>query len=1006
MSSPKTKKKIKKKLNKKKVIAVMITTIAVLMLTTLLAGVGIIASMLQDKPELDLNKLENQESSIIYDINGDVIAELGVTIRENVSYDRMPASLIDAFIAVEDSRFYEHNGFDLPRFARAILGNLKTLSFNQGGSTFTMQLIKNSFFVDDETGKGAARSGLDGVKRKVQEIALAMELENTISKDIIFELYINKINFGGNRNIRGVQKASEYFFGKDVSELNLSESALLAGVINAPTSYNPYNHIEAATSRRNAVLELMKRHGYISDNEFELAKSIKVEDLLVDPYASSKSGSGTKYQAYIDEVISEAYDLTGQDPYNTTMHIYTYMDPNIQTVIDNIQNENTDGYITFPDENLELASLCVNNKNGGIYGILGGRNYSGGGALLLNHATSQFKQPGSAIKPILDYALAFENLGWATSHVVIDKPITYPGTNAIIANATGKYYGQISLTDAVGNSLNTPAIQTLQEVINKTSNAYVVDYLQSLDFDVKLENFNVQYGIGGSDLAVSCKQMAGAQAALMNYGNYIKPHTIKKIEFNSEKQPLEPIYTPKSVLSEQAAFLTTELLYTNVTNGYSGFLSSLQDEYAVYAKTGTTDWGTAGQQYGIPTGSIKDAWLIGSSSDFTVATWMGYEKASSDKRSYITWDDYVKNIHGRTTNLILDETTKSYGLPSKLSKPDGITSIQHILAVYPYTSPIPGMDSAYITNGLISSKDAKLASPENIKIEKLSGANIGIDTDGDGTISIEWAPYPDESKLTVKDNVMDISLYGNNGEVLYSVTGTRLFDYSWVYGAVKYKAEIYVEGELIDTVVNDDEKYTKKYELNPNEEVLVLAYYGFENGDIKSNEIKKEATIIDPLITITFPDATVATRKDIDNWFKEYAKYDFKYEITEMVANNNNPDGTIRVLKLDSDSDYYTLGEKTQFKKSVLMENTFKILIYKDNKFTITANSKTFKAGQEVQLKVNPEQSGITWKVKGKATINVDGLLTIDKDAKKDDEISVAATSNSYSAELKIKITK
>ena len=733
MSNPKTRKK-KSKLNKKKLIATIITVFSVLALISLLAGVAVIASMLQDKPELDLNKLESQESSIIYDINDNVIAELGLTIRENISYDQLPTSLIDAFVAVEDSRFYEHNGFDLPRFAKAILGNLKTLSFNQGGSTFTMQLVKNSFFVDDDAGKQAARSGLDGVKRKIQEIALAMELENKISKDAIFELYINKINFGGNRNVRGVQKASQHFFGKDVSQLTLSESALLAGVINAPSAYNPYNHIEASTARRDAVIDLMERHGYVTKTEAELAKAVKVEDLLVDPYSGSKQGNGNDYQAYVDEVISEIYEVTGQDPFNTTMHIYTYMDPQVQNLIDDIQEEKTDGYIAFPDDYLEIASLAVNNKNGGIYGILGGRNYAGGGALLLNHATQQFKQPGSSIKPILDYALAFENLGWATSHVVVDKPITYPGTNAIIANANGKYVGQITLTDAVGNSLNTPAIQTLQEVINKTSNAYVVDYLQALDYDVKLENFNVQYGIGGSDLAVSCKQMAGGQAALMNYGNYIRPHTIRKVEFASEKAPIEPAYTPKSVLSEQAAFLTTELLYTNVMNGYSGFLSGLQDDYAVYAKTGTTDWGTAGQQYGIPTGSIKDAWLVASSSDFTVATWMGYEKASLDKPSYITWDDYVKNIHGRTTNIILDKLTEVYGKPAKLSKPDGITSISHILAVFPYTSPIKDMDPKYITTGLIASKDAKLLSPEDINIEKLSGANIGIDTDKKGTM--------------------------------------------------------------------------------------------------------------------------------------------------------------------------------------------------------------------------------------------------------------------------------
>ena len=212
----KKKVKAKKKVDKTNVAAIIVSVIALLGLTAVLAGCVLIVTMLKDKPQLSLDDFNNAESSIILDRNGEQISELGTVLRQNVEYEDLPTSLIDAFVAVEDSRFFSHNGFDIPRFVQAIFSNLKTMSFSQGGSTFTMQLIKNTYFVDDEAGQGAAKS----IERKVQEIALALELETKSAKKDIFINYLNKINFGGtSQNIRGVQKASQYYYGKDVSEL-------------------------------------------------------------------------------------------------------------------------------------------------------------------------------------------------------------------------------------------------------------------------------------------------------------------------------------------------------------------------------------------------------------------------------------------------------------------------------------------------------------------------------------------------------------------------------------------------------------------------------------------------------------------------------------------------------------------------------------------------------------------------------------------------------------------
>ena len=461
-------KKVKKK---RSVLAIVLTIIASLMIACFIAGLIVLAILLKDKPELNPDDLISPESSTIYDRDGEIIAEVGQIIRKNVEYEDLPESLIDAFVAVEDSRFFEHRGFDVPRFVKALLENIKTKSFGQGGSTFTMQLVKNTYFVDDEAGVGAAKS----IKRKVQEIVLALELENKykVSKEDIFVAYLNKLYFGGTyQNIRGVQKAAEYYFDKQVNELTLPESAMLAGVINAPTIFNPYNYLSLAQQRRDEVLDLMLYHGYITEDEYNLAIKTKVEDLLSDDSFSKKGvGEGEPYQAFIDEVVDEVYELTGYDPYTTSMDIYTTMDRNIQEKIDEIQagivdekyyyKDSEGNPYFYPDDKFEVASICLDNETGEIYGILGGRNYANGGALLLNHATQQFKQPGSSIKPILDYSQAFEILGWSTSHYITDKPVTYPGTGILIGNSNGTYQGDIPLKHAVYESLNTTAILTL-----------------------------------------------------------------------------------------------------------------------------------------------------------------------------------------------------------------------------------------------------------------------------------------------------------------------------------------------------------------------------------------------------------------------------------------------------------------------------------------------------------------------------------------------------------------
>ena len=873
--------KPKRKVNATRVWALIVSGMLILAFIGLLSGVFVIYKLLQDKPVLNAADFEQVESSVVYDSRGEAIANLGSVIRQNIEYEEIPNCVVDAFVAIEDSRYFEHNGFDIPRFTKAILENLRTLSFGQGGSTFTMQLVKNTYFVNDETGENASRSGASGIKRKVQEIALAFELENAKSKQDIFESYVNKLNFGGSNNIRGIQKAAQYYFGKDLSECTMIEGALLAGVINAPNYYNPFYNLEAAQERVTEVLYQMRNHGYITQSEYELAKSVRIEDVLKDPYAKSNDGNGIPYQAYVDQVVNEVRDLTGLDPYTTTMHIYTYMNKDIQEEMDRIQaGDFEEGYLEYPDDYFEVASVCVNNTTGEVVGILGGRNYANGGQLLLNHATDQYKQPGSSIKPILDYALAFENLGWATDHVLTDKPMWLDASTGIpVVNDSGTYTGDVTLKEALGNSINTCAIQTLQAVLDAKKYEYVVNYAQSLGYDWTLEDFNIQYAMGGSTCEVTPYLHAGAYTAIMNYGTYTPPHTISRIEFTNGKSPITPKYESSQVISEAAAFLTTELMKSNVAS-FGGTYSYVRSyDYTVYGKTGTTDYGNSAVELGVPSGSIKDGWLVAATSEYTTATWVGYERVVANQPSYITKDFYYNDRpQGKIAHLILDAAYKYGNTPGKLEKPSGVTSITHVIGTWPYAAFTEGMDETLKTTGMIKSDAVKLVSLSDPKVADLSSFDASLDSSS-GTITMKWASYPNENDTQEDTGVKDISLRNSSGDVIIAATGKSLFSYSKLYGPIKYMADINVSGSHSDSkhVQSDDNSDSTYIYVSPGDTVTVSGYYAYENGKNKSNTIDKT---FNAKMEIWFPSAG-SSLETLQNFVNRYDFVTLKQEETE-----------------------------------------------------------------------------------------------------------------------------
>ena len=760
---------------KEKILAIITSTICILGIIVFIACLIFANNLLKDKPEFDEDKLRSEDSSIIYDANGNEIVELGLYLRENIDYDEMPNCLIDAFLSIEDSRYFEHFGFDIPRFTKAIIENLKTGSFGQGGSTITMQLVKNSYFQVDAASNStmAAASGMDGVKRKMQEIILAIEANNTLDKKEIIALYINKINFGN--NIRGIQKAAQYYFGKDAADLNLVESAFLAGIINAPNNYNPYNelyknddsyiylnsnitYLENAQTRTAEVLDLMVYHGYITKEEAKLAKTIKIENLLSG--VAKKFNSYSKYyQDYIDAVIEEASEITGKDPYTTSMQIYTSMDSYMQEVIYNIENEKTD--LKYTNDLEQSALVVLNNQTGELVALGGGRNQQEQ-ARQFNRATDSYLQPGSSIKPVIEYALAFDRLGWSTAHTITDQPYYLYGGNILVANAGNQgYTGDMLITEAIARSLNTPAVQTLEAVIEEIGEDGIKEYLKSIGITKNLDTFDLQWAIGGNTCVVTPTQLAAAHAIFMNDGYYVSPHTIKSITLGDGSEYISDT-KGKQVISSAAAYMIATCEEYNVSGPFYNNMQILKRSYPVYAKTGTTDWSTSGRQYGIPTGAPKDMWLMCQTSNYTVTIWLGFDKA--EVGAYFTSSEDMANLKGKIGKYILDELEEHFDYDtSGVKMPSDCTEVTIVKGAYPYCEP----DGSHETvTGLISA-DALKENPLSDVSSVL--ANLTAKESANNTLSISGS----RNENTISINIYSGGYYCSNGT--QDLTATNIY---------------------------------------------------------------------------------------------------------------------------------------------------------------------------------------------------------------------------------------
>ena len=617
----------------------------------MLLGAGFFMYIYLDAPEFNTHLLYKQESSNIYDSKGNLIATIGTEKRQIVEYKELPQVLIDAIIATEDSRFFQHNGIDLPRFIKASYGYFK--GTNAGGaSTLTMQVSKNTF-------TSTEADGIAGIVRKFTDIYMSIfKIEKDYSKEEIIEFYVNSPYLGSGSY--GVQMAAKTYFGKNVSNLNLVEAAMLAGMFQAPGEYDPYIHPEKTNARKNEVINLMLRHGYITEEEAHQAKLKDISKII-----RKQTKTVNKYQGFIDTVVQEVIDRTGNNPYEVSMDIYSTMDKKKQDVINNFYKKHK-----FKDKKVQVGIGMIDNKTGAIVAVGAGRNKKS--EMSLNYATQISRHPGSTAKPLFDYGPGIEYKNWSTYTPFIDKAVRYTG-GGVMHNVDNRYQGFLTLEQCLVRSRNTCALQAFQAISNSKINKFVTSLGITPEYLGNTKYINEAHSIGGFT-GVSPVQLAGAYQAFGNGGYYTEPHTIKKIIYkNSDEEITQEFnFEKKRVMKDTTAYMISYML-KKVTS-YSVKVKGTD----LSTKTGTSSYDSKTlRRLGLNTNVIQDAWTVTFSPDYAVAIWYGYDKLT--KKTYNTsshaWSERVK-IQREIVNKVMKKN-------SRFKRPSGIVAARVAVGTNP-----------------------------------------------------------------------------------------------------------------------------------------------------------------------------------------------------------------------------------------------------------------------------------------------------------------------------------
>ena len=587
-----------------------------------------------DWQKLDISKLSAlAQTSSMYDMNGELMSELrGSENRIIVSLDEIPLHTRQAFIAAEDLRFYDHRGIDVYRILGALRSNLKSGSLAEGASTITQQLAKLTHLSAEKT-----------IRRKLEEINLAFQIEKVYNKDEILAMYLNTVYFG--RGAYGIQAAAQAYFGVDAEDLTLNQSASLAAIIKAPSIYAPHISPSNNRSRRQYILSVMAENGFISQEEKQAALDESI-------WVLAQEAEKQLYSWYIDEALRESAELLGlsaDEVIQGGFKIYTAYDAQLQTIADEVYADSSFFPAAASDGTpIQSAMAVVDTNNGAVLAMIGGRDYTVRRGL--NRATQMRRQPGSALKPLAVYGPALE-LGYTTASVLLDEKTSFGGYTP--RNAGDRYYGLVTMRTAIRNSLNTTAVRLLEEIGLDAS----IQYLNKMGIPTRNSDRNLSLALGSMTYGVTPVELAAAYVPYANGGIYHQPYCVERIKTVDGSNVYERKDSGKQVLSAQNAFLMTSLLQSVVSSGTGTRMLAANTPIA--GKTGTVSM----------TGGNRDIWMTAYTPEISVAVWMGYDQ--TDAKHKIS-----NGITGgrNTASLAAAFFKKAYADREKpdFSQPDGL----------------------------------------------------------------------------------------------------------------------------------------------------------------------------------------------------------------------------------------------------------------------------------------------------------------------------------------------
>lgn len=782
---------------KKKIILniLLICVITVIVLVTLFFAYVIIKA-----PSFNPDNLKYKQMSIMYDSDGNIIAKLGQENRTEITYDQIPEVLLDAIIATEDSRFFQHNGFDLPRFL--VAGAKQVLHMGGGGaSTLTMQIVKNNY-------TSTTASGWEGIVRKFTDIYLAVfKVEKKYTKKEIIEFYVNDSYLGN--GAYGVEQASENYFGKPVSKLNLAEASFIAGLFQSPRLYNPYNYPENAEKRRKTVLYLMERHGYISNEERKIAQSQEIKDLVMKTQVTT---SYSEYQGYIDTVVEELEDEYDLSPYTTPLLIYTAMNKEKQDFVNKVMNGEA---WTWENDYAQSGIVMTESATGEVLAVGAGRNKDI--KLSFNYATMTNRQIGSTAKPIFDYAPAVEFLGWGTTNYIVDEPHTYSnGTK--MSNSDGGYRGTLPMYQALGLSRNITALKTFQQVSAEAGNEKIAEFAKSLGLTPEVENGKVHEAHSIGSFTGSTKEgesrnspmtMAGAYAAFSNGGYYVKPHTITKFVYKETDEVVTPNISKTRVMNDSTAYIINYALNWSATEGLARTAANVGG-VATAAKTGTSNFSAKTiKEKGLSSKAINDLWVCGYTPKYTLTMWYGYDEVNKDHynttASWTTRDKFYRNL----ANNLFDKDGSTFKVP------DSIQAVQVVKNSMPLKLASDNTPSDMIATGYFRKGTAPTETTTN------------------------YNQLPNVSSITskVSGNTIQLSWEGISAEKMLKLDADENF------GALGY--DVYVKdgdsGAETFLTSTTSTSYTDKTNLSNPVYVIYTAYQNYKTN--RSSGAKHKVTI-------------------------------------------------------------------------------------------------------------------------------------------------------------------